>query len=151
MAAEEARMVEEQAALDAQAQQIQSESYRLLLDQNASNNVMRRRHRSHLPPVYEAKNLFNTPGAGTSNLPVVNRTEAPGTGAPVQPRPIDPPHQNNVLSQHVPTPPGHYSNPMDNIVAAASRLAALPIEGESLVAVETRRARELVQTALTQQ
>ena len=40
---------------------------------------------------------------------------------------------------------------MDNIVAAASRLAALPIEGESPVAVETRRARELLQTALTQQ
>ena len=55
------------------------------------------------------------------------------------------------MPQYVPTPPGHYSNPLDNIVAAASRLAALPIEGESPVAVETRRARELLQTALTQQ
>ena len=99
--------------------------------------------------MYEAKNLFNTPGVGTSNPPAVNRAEAPGTGAPVQPRPIDPPRQNNILSQHVPTPPGHYSNLMDNIAAAASRLAALPIEGESPVAVETRRARELLQTALT--
>ena len=40
---------------------------------------------------------------------------------------------------------------MDNIVAAASRLAALPIEGDSPVGVEMRRARELLQTALVQQ
>ena len=112
---------------------------------------MRRRYRSHLPPVYVARNLFNTPGARTSNPPVVNRAEAPGAGAPVQPRLVDPPRQNNVLSRHVSTPPGHYSNPLDNIVAAASRLAALPVKGESPVEVETRRTRELLQTALTQQ
>mgnify|MGYP005817480849 CR=1 FL=1 len=122
-----------------------------MLDQSASNDVLKRRYQSRLPPVYEARNLFNTPGAGTSNPPVVNRTEAPGAGVPVQPRLVDLPRQNHVSPQHVPTPPGHYSNPMDNIVAAASRLAALPIEGESPVAVETRRARELLQTALVQQ
>ena len=91
LAAENTRMATERAELEAQA-------YRLMLDQNASNDVMRRRYRSHLPPVYEARNLFNTPGAGTSNQPVVNRVEAPGTGAPVQPRTMDPPRQNNVLS-----------------------------------------------------
>ena len=76
LAAEDTRMAAEWPALDAQA-------YRLMLDQSASNDVMRRRYRSHLPPVYEAKNLFNTPGAGTSNPPVVNRAEAPGAGATV--------------------------------------------------------------------
>ena len=40
---------------------------------------------------------------------------------------------------------------MDNIVAAASRLAAIPIEGGSPAAVETRRVKELLQTALVQQ
>ena len=65
--AENARMAEERTALDAQAQQIQSQSYQLMLDQNASNEVMRRRHQTRLPSVYEARNLFNTPGAGTSN------------------------------------------------------------------------------------
>ena len=95
LSAENARMAEERTALDAQAQRIQSQSYRLMLDQNASNDVMRRRHLSHLPLVYEARNLFNTPGAGTSNQPVVNRVEAPGTGAPVQPRMMDPLRQNN--------------------------------------------------------
>ena len=84
LAAEDTRMAAERAALDAQA-------YRPMLDQSASNDVMRRRYRSHLPPVYEARNLFNTPGAGTSNPPAVNRVEAPETGAPVQPRPTDPP------------------------------------------------------------
>ena len=123
-------MAAERAELDAQA-------YRLMLDQNASNEVMRRRYRSHLPPVYEARNLFNTPGAGTSNQPVVNRGEAPGTGAPVQPRTMDPP-RHNVPSQHVSTPPGHYSNPLDNMIATASLLATLPIEGESLVVIEAR-------------
>ncbi|RCU21169.1 hypothetical protein DVA79_22125, partial [Acinetobacter baumannii] len=72
----------ERAALDAQA-------YRLMLDQSASNDVLKRRYRSRLPAVYEARDLFNTPGEGTSNPPVVNRVEAPGAGAPVQPRLVD--------------------------------------------------------------
>lgn len=86
LAAENARMTAERAALDAQA-------YRLLLDQNASHEILKRKHRSRLPPVFEARDLFNTPGAGTSNPPVVNRAEAPGTGAPVQPRLMDPPRR----------------------------------------------------------
>ena len=84
LAAEDTRMAAERAALDAQA-------YRLMLDQSASNDVMRRRYRSHLPLLYEARNLFNTPGAGTSNQPVVNRVEAPGTGVPVQSHTVDSP------------------------------------------------------------
>ena len=82
MAAENPRMATEQAALDAQAQRIQAESFRLTLDQNASNEIMRRRHQSRLPPVYDARNLFNMPGAGASDPHVVNRAvEVPVTGA----------------------------------------------------------------------
>ena len=84
LATENARMATERAELEAQA-------YRLRLDQNASDDVMRRRYWSHLLPNYEARNLFNMPGAGTSNQPVVNRTEAPVRGAPVQPCAMDPP------------------------------------------------------------
>ena len=73
LAAEDSRMAAERAALDAQA-------YQIMLDQSASNEVLKRRHQSRLPPVYDARNLFNTPGAGTSNPPVVNRAEAPGAG-----------------------------------------------------------------------
>lgn len=150
LAAENTRRAEERAALEAESQRIQSESYRLMLDQNASNEVMRR-HRTRLPAVYEGVNLFNTPGAGTSNPPAVNRAEAPGTGAPVQPRAADATRLNNVPPQHMQIPLGHYSNPVDNMIAAATRLAAIPIEGESPAAVETRRARDLLQMAVTQQ
>ena len=134
-------MATERAALDAQA-------YRLMLDQNVSQEVMRRKYRSRLPPVFEARDLFNTPGAGTSNPLEGHRSEAPGTGAPVQPRRMDPPRQNTVIPPVVLTPPGHYSNPMDNLVAAAARLEAIPIEGDSPQAVETRRVKELLRTAL---
>src|SRR3954471_22239030 len=122
-----------------------------MLDQNASQEVMRRKYGSRLPLVFEARDLFNTPGAGTNNPPVVNRAEAPATSAPVQPRLIDLPHHNAGVPQAVPTPPGHYSNPMDNLVAAVAGLEAIPIEGDSLQAIETRRVKELLRTALVQQ
>ena len=64
LATEDARLAEERAALDAQLQQIQAQNYRLLLDQNATHDVMRRKYRSRLPSVYEGMNLFNTPGLG---------------------------------------------------------------------------------------
>ena len=84
LVAEDTRMAAERAALDAQA-------YRLMLDQSASHEVMRRKHRSGLPPVFEARDLFNTPGPRASNPPEGNRAEAPGTGAPVQPPPSSTP------------------------------------------------------------
>ena len=65
LAAEKARMATRQAELDSQA-------FRVRLDQNASQEVMYRRQRSRLPPVYEARNLFSMPGAGTSNQPEVD-------------------------------------------------------------------------------
>ena len=99
LAAEKARMATRQAELDSQA-------YRLRLDHNAAQEVMWRRQRSHLPSVYEARNLFNTPGAGTSNHPEINRGGAPGTGASVQ-LPAAKPNRQVVPAQHVPTPPGH--------------------------------------------
>ena len=99
---------------------------------------------------FEARNLFNTPGAGTSNPPEINQVEAPGTGALAQPRTTEPPRLNTTPPQHVLTPPGHYSNPLDNMITAATRLAALPVEGESPAAMEIRRAGELLQTAVAQ-
>ena len=116
----------------------------IMLDQNASNEVMMRRHQSRLPPVYEARNLFNTLRAGTSNPPVVNRVEAPRTGTPDQPGTMGPPQQNRELPQYVPAPLGHFTTPLDNMIAAASRLVAIPMESDSPVAVETRRARDLL-------
>ena len=76
LAVENARMTAERAALDAQA-------YRLMLDQNASHEVMKRKYRPHLPLAFEARDLFNTPGPRAGNPLEGNRAEAPGTGAPV--------------------------------------------------------------------
>ena len=76
-------MAAERTALDAGAQQIQSEAFQLTMDLNASNEVMRRRHQkyqSRLPLVYDPRNLFRTPGAGPSNPPEVNRVATPGAG-----------------------------------------------------------------------
>src|SRR3954462_6850939 len=128
-------MTAERATLDAQA-------YRLMMDQNASQEVLKRKSRSRLPAALDARNLFNTPG--------VNRAEAT-VGAPVQHRIINLPRHNTGTPQAVPTPSGHYSNPMDNLVAATARLEAIPIEGDSPQAVETRRVKELLRTALVQQ
>ena len=118
-----------------------------MLDENASNEVMRRKYRSRLPPVYEGMNLFNTPGAGPSNPVVLNRTKAP-RAAPDQPRVMDQPRRTDNPPQYIATPRGHFSSPLDNMIAAASRLAAIPMEGDTLAAVETRRARDLLQTAV---
>ena len=90
LAAEKDRMAAERAALNAQA-------YKLMLDQNASQEVLKRKHRSRLPLWFDPRNLFHTPGAGPSNPLEVNRTEAPATGAPVQPRRMDLPRQNTVI------------------------------------------------------
>ena len=129
-------MATEQAALDAQAQRIQSEAFRLTMDQNASNEIMSWRHQSHRPLVYEARNLFRMPGAGPSNPSEINRAAALGVGTPVQPLMMEPPRLNTVPSQHVPIPPGHYSSPLENMIAAAARLAALPVDGDSPMAIE---------------
>ena len=96
LAAEDVWITTERAALDVQAQQIQAHIFRLTQDQNAANEVMRRRHRktqSPLPPVYDPRNLFNTPGAGPSNPTWL----IPQTGNP----PWLPPHTG---PDHVATP-----------------------------------------------
>ena len=59
---------------------------------------------------------------------------------------MEPPRMYTALPHYA--PPGHFSNPLENLIAASARLAALPMEGDSLTAVETRRVRELLQTAL---
>ena len=64
---------------------------------------------------------------------------------------MDLPRRTDNPLQYVTTPRGHFSSPLDNMIAAASRLAAIPMEGDSLAAVETRRARDLLQTAVVQQ
>ena len=114
---------------------------------NASNEVMRRRHQktqSRLPPNYDPRVLFATPGAGPSNPPEANQFMIAGTGGPTQSREMAPPHVSMPLPRYVPVPLGHFSNPMENLITASARLVALPMEGDDPAAVETRRVRELL-------
>ena len=151
LAAEDTRLATERAALDVWAQQLQAEAFQLTLSLNASNEVMRRRHQktqSRLPQIYDPRNLFATPGAGPSNPPGANQFMTSGAGGPVQPPVTAPLHGNMAPPHYVPIPQGHFSNPMENLIAASARLAALPVDGDDPTAVETRRIRELVQTAL---
>ena len=65
LAAEEVRMATERAALDARAQQLQVKTFRLLVDLNVSNEVMRRRHQktqSRLPLRTILGTFFTHPG-----------------------------------------------------------------------------------------
>ena len=74
-----------------------------------------------------------------------------GAGGPAQPREMAPSHVSMAPPRYVPIPPGHFSNPMENLITTSARLAAFPVDGDDPTAVETRRIRELVQTALAQQ
>ena len=114
LAAEDTRLATERAALDARAQWLQSEAFQLTMSLNASNDVMRRRHQktqSRLPPVYDPRNIFATPGAGPSDTPDANQFMTAGTGGPAQPREMAPPHGNMAPPRYVPIPPGHFSTP----------------------------------------
>lgn len=64
---------------------------------------------------------------------------------------MDPPRIITAPPHYIPTPSGHFSNPLENLIAVSARLAALPMEGDSPAAIETRRVRELLQAALAQQ
>ena len=64
---------------------------------------------------------------------------------------MDPPRIISAPPHYVPTPPGHFSNPLENLIAASACLVALPMEGDSQTAIEIWRVRELLQIALAQQ
>ena len=119
------------------------------------------RYQSRLPPLFDPRSLFNTPGTGPSTPgarvnPQLN-PNVPASRAVAQPRQPEMTHREDP-GPNLPqldttivflTPPlGHFSNPMDNMLAAATRLAAIPIEGESPAAMETRNVVELLQTVV---
>ena len=123
-------MATERAALDDESQRIQAENFWLSLDQNASNAILRRTHQNRLPLEYDARNLFNMLGAGLSNPPELTQAvEVPVTGATTQPCVADPPRLNLTPPQQVSTPPGHYSNPLDNMIVVASGARQVSCDG----------------------
>lgn len=152
-----------QAQINAEAERVKTEAWRLNLDQNASNAVYRRRYQSHLPPCYEPTHVFNTLAAGPSTpgatvIPQLT-SDVLGSRVAAQPhrlesarreKPAPAPHLVQTPLQHILTPPGHFSYPVVNLVAAATRLTAFPITGESLLMVQARNAIKLLQTVIVQ-
>ena len=138
--------------MDAEAERLRADAFRLELEQQSAAAVQRMRHQSRLPDQYEARNLFNTPGTGrNAPLTITQTAEVPGSRAAVQHRQPDPPRRNQTPPQHFPTPPGHYSNPVENMIAAAARLNALPLAEGTPFAGEARNAIGYLQTAVAQQ
>ncbi|KAI4990264.1 hypothetical protein ZWY2020_038627 [Hordeum vulgare] len=126
---EAARIQTRQAQITAEVARLNTENWRLERHQRASDAVHQQRHQGRLPPDLNLTRLFDTPrtpGAG----------DAPG-GGPGQPP--NPPFQPAV--DRVPrfeTPQGHFSNPVDNVLAATRHLESLPIHGNTLAEIEAR-------------
>ena len=131
---------------------LRQNAFRLELERQSAAVVQRMRHQSCLPEQYEARNLFNTPGTGRNvPLAVTRTTEIPGSRAAAQRQQLDPPRRNQNPPPLYPTPPGHYSNPAENMVAAATRLDTIPIPDEAPYAEEVRNAIGYLRTVMAQQ
>lgn len=60
------------------------------------------------------------------------------------------PPLNPQAAQHFQTPQGHFSNPMDNVLAATLHLESLPIRGNTALEVEARISIEMSKTTVVQ-
>ncbi|KAI4978373.1 hypothetical protein ZWY2020_014927 [Hordeum vulgare] len=147
--AEAARMAAQQAPITAETEQLNTKGWRLERQQRASDAIHQRRHHGRLPTDLHPTRLFDTPhtpGMG----PDRPLQAAPGEGL-VQPPPNPPPPQP--AEAHAPrfqTPRGHFSNPVDNVLAATRHLESLPIYGISPGEVEARNTNEMLKTAVVQ-
>ena len=139
--AENARMVELHARIHQEMERLKAEAWRLGVQREASEAVYERRCHSGLPPNLEPQQLFNTPQLtpGTVQQPG-NRQEEPAQ----PPLTHSPPRRFQ-------TPRGHFSNPVDNMLAATQNMEALPMNGNSPIVVEARNAIEMLKTAVVQQ
>ena len=84
-------------------------------------------------------------------LTVTRTAEVPGSRVAVQHQQPDPPRRNQTLPQSFPMLLGHYSNPAENMVAAAARLGTIPIPDEAPFAEEVRNAIRYLRTVVAQQ
>ena len=86
-------------------------------------------------------------------LVLVSASSAPVLLLPTpaaQPCVPDQPPRDLTPPQRVPTPSGHYSNPVDNMIVVGPRLNGIPIADETPFVAEARNAIEILQTAMAQ-
>lgn len=158
-----------------EARCLENEGVHLEFRQRELSTVHHRRHQSRLQvglgPI-EPRMLFQSPQARAS-------TRAPGAAAiipqltqgvalpnVVQPQIQQPPTQQQIqqppaLPQYQTQQPaqperfhtsaGHYSNPIDNVLAATHNLAMIPINGNSPLEIEARKGIDMLKTSVTQQ
>lgn len=112
--AENVRRVELQAHIHGEAERLNAEAWQLGLHQDASDAVHERRHESRRPLNLELDRLFNTPQCtqGTEQPQVEQPHESGQQPQTAQP----PPAEASACCFH--TPVGHFSNPVDNMLAA---------------------------------
>ncbi|KAI4980333.1 hypothetical protein ZWY2020_020818 [Hordeum vulgare] len=138
---ESARIETRQAQIAAERMRLNTDNWRLERHQHASDAIHQRRHQGRLPHDLNPTRLFNTPrtpGAGV----------APGGGLG---QPPNPPVQT--AEDRIPrfrTPQGHFSNPVDNVLAASRHLESLPIHGTTPAEIEARNAIEILKKAVVQ-
>ncbi|KAI4986335.1 hypothetical protein ZWY2020_018965 [Hordeum vulgare] len=138
---ESARIETRQAQITAERTRLNTDNWQLERHQRASNAVHQRRHQGRLPPDLNPTRLFDTlrtPGAGA----------APGEGPGQPPNPPVQPIEDRI--PRLRTPQGHFSNQVDNVLAATRHLESLPIHGNTPAEIEARNAIEMLKTAVVQ-
>ncbi|KAI4975308.1 hypothetical protein ZWY2020_048915 [Hordeum vulgare] len=142
---EAARMARQQALIPAEMERLNTQGWRLERQQRASDAIHQRRHHGRLPADLNPTRLFDNP----HTLGVEpNRTwqAAPG-GEPA--RPLPQPTETHATRFH--TPRGHFSNPVENMLAATRHLKSLPVHGNSPAKVEVRNTIEMLKMVVVQQ
>ncbi|KAI5019429.1 hypothetical protein ZWY2020_044317 [Hordeum vulgare] len=130
-----------QAQITAERMRLNTDNWRLERQQRASDAVHQRRHQGRLPHDLNPTRLFDTP-----QTPGMGAAPAGGLGHPPNP-PIQ------TTEGRIPrfrTPQGHFSNPVDNVLAATRHLESLPIHGNTPAEIEARNAIEMLKTAVVQ-
>ncbi|KAI5000110.1 hypothetical protein ZWY2020_004699 [Hordeum vulgare] len=138
---ESARMENRQAQITAERMRLNTDNWRLERQQRTDDAVHQRRHQGRLPHDLNPTRLFDTP-----QTPGMGAAPAGGPGRPPNP-PIQP------TEGQIPrfrTPRGHFSNPVDNVLAATRHLESLPIHGNTPAEIEARNAIEMLKTAVVQ-
>ncbi|KAI4994234.1 hypothetical protein ZWY2020_029282 [Hordeum vulgare] len=149
MEAEAARIETQRVAVAAETDRLNTEGWRLRIQQRApSNAVHQRRHGRRVPADLHPTRLFDTPrtpGAGPDRL--LQAAPRGGTIPPTNPPPGQPVDAHATRFQ---TPWGHFSNPVDNMLAATRHMESLPIYGNTPAEIEARNAIEMLKTAVVQ-
>ncbi|KAI5012936.1 hypothetical protein ZWY2020_025202 [Hordeum vulgare] len=139
--AEAAWIETRRAQITAETARLNTENWHLERHERASDVIHQRRHQGRLPPDLNPTRLFDTPRTPEAGT-------VPGGGPAQPPNPPLQPAVDRVPRFHMPE--GHFSNPVDNVLAATRHLESLPIYGNTPAEIEARNTIEMLKTAVVQ-